>query len=37
LNRKYKEDQFVSVVKSHESNQLNMNLTIKVAAKLAEE
>jgi len=34
---KYKEDQFVSIVKSHKSNQLNMNSTIKAAAKVAEE
>jgi len=37
LNRKYKDDQFVSIVKSRESNQLNMNSTIKAAAKVAEE
>ena len=37
LNTKYQEDQFVKSVKSHESNQPNMNLPIKKAAKIAEE
>ena len=37
MNRKYKEDQFVSIVKSHKSNQLNMNSTNKAAAKVAED
>jgi hypothetical protein len=37
LNTKYQEDQFVKSVKSHESNQPNMNLLIKKAAKIAEE
>ena len=37
LNTKYIEDQFVHIVKSHESNQANMNSTIKVAATVAEE
>jgi hypothetical protein len=36
LNTKYK-DQFVNIVKSHKSNQPNMNSTIKTAAKVAEE
>ena len=36
LNTKYIEDQFVNVVKSHESNQPNMNSTITTAAKVAE-
>jgi len=36
LNTKYTEDQFVNIVKSHESNQPNMNSTIKMAAKAAE-
>ena len=36
LNRKYREDQFVSIVKSHESNQPNIKSTIKVATKVAE-
>jgi hypothetical protein len=29
LNKEYKEDQFVNIVKSHESNQPNMNSTSK--------
>jgi len=37
LNTKCIEDQFVNIVKSHESNQPNMNSTIKSAAKVAEE
>jgi hypothetical protein len=37
MNTKYAKDQFVNIVKSHESNQPNMNSTIKVAAKDAEE
>jgi len=37
LNTKCIEDQFVHIVKSHESNQPNMNSTIKVTAKVAEE
>jgi len=35
LNTQYTEDQFVNIVKSHESNQPNMNSTLKVAAKVA--
>jgi hypothetical protein len=34
LNTKYKEDQFVNIVKSHETNQHNMNSTIKTAARI---
>ena len=34
---KYIENQFVNIVKSHESSQPNMNSTIKEAAKFAEE
>ena len=37
LNTKHTEDQIVNIVKSHESNQPNMNSTIKVSAKFAEE
>jgi hypothetical protein len=37
LNTKCTKDQFVNTVKSHESNQPNMNSTIKMAAKVAEE
>ena len=37
LNTNYKEDQFVNIVKSHESTQPNMNSIIKIAAKITEE
>jgi hypothetical protein len=37
LNTKYKEDWLVIIVKSHESNQPNMNTTVKAAAKVVEE
>ena len=37
LNTKYAEDQFVNIVKSHESHQTNMNPSIKMAAMVAEE
>ena len=37
LNTNYKEDQFVNTLKSHESTQPNMNSTLKIAAKTAEE
>jgi len=37
LNRNYKEDQFVKIVKSHESTEPNMNSIIKTAAKITEE
>jgi hypothetical protein len=37
LNTKYKEDQLVYIVKSHESNQTNTNSTINIAAKVVEE
>ena len=37
LNTNYKEDQFVNIVKSHESTQPNMNSIIKMAAKTTEE
>ena len=36
LSTKYIEDQFVNIVKSHESNQPNINSTTKMAAKVAE-
>ena len=36
LNTKYKEDQFVNIVKSHKINQPNMNWIIKTAAKVVE-
>ena len=34
---KYKEDQFVNIVKVHESTQPNMNSILKSAAKIIEE
>jgi hypothetical protein len=37
LNTKYKEDQFVNIVKNHESTQSNMNPTLKLAAKIIAE
>jgi hypothetical protein len=37
INTKYKEEQFVNVVKSHESIQPSTNSTIKIAAKITEE
>ena len=37
LNAKYREYQFVHIVKSHKSNDSNINSTIKMAAKDAEE
>ena len=37
LNTNYKENQFVNIVKSHESTQPNMNSIIKTAAKITEE
>jgi hypothetical protein len=36
LYTKYAEDQFVNIVKSHESKQPNVNSTINMAAKVAE-
>jgi len=37
LNTNYKGDQFVNIVKSHESTQPNMNSIIKTAGKITEE
>jgi hypothetical protein len=37
MNTKHTEDQFVNIVKSHESNQPHMNSTNKTAANVAEE
>jgi hypothetical protein len=37
LNTKYKEDQFVNIVKVHESTQPNMNSILKSVAKIIEE
>ena len=37
LNTNYKEDQFVNIVKNHESKQPNMNSVLKLATKIIEE
>jgi len=37
INTNYKKDQFVNIVKSHESTQPNMNSIIQTAAKITEE
>jgi hypothetical protein len=37
LNKKYKEDQFVNIIRSHDSNQPNMNSTVRAAAKIIDE
>ena len=37
LSTNYKEDQFVNIVKRHESTQPDMNSIIKTAAKITEE
>ena len=37
LNKKYKEDQFVNVVKVHESTQPNTNSILKTAARIIAE
>jgi hypothetical protein len=37
LNKRYKEDQFVSIIRSHDSNQPNMNSTVRAAAKITDE
>jgi len=37
LDTNYKEDQFVNIVKSHESTQPNINSIIKTVAKITEE
>jgi hypothetical protein len=37
INRNYKGDQFLKIVKKHESSQPNMNSIIKLAAKITEE
>ena len=37
LNKNYTEDHFVNIVNSTESNQPNINLTIKAAEKFPEE
>ena len=37
VNTNYKEDQFVNIVKNHESTQPNMNSVLKLATKIIEE
>ena len=37
LNTNYKEDQFVHIVKNHESTQPNINSVLKLATKIIEE
>jgi hypothetical protein len=37
LNKKYKEDQFVNIIRSHDSSQPNMNSTVRAAAKITDE
>ena len=37
LNTNYKNDQFVNIVKNHESTQPNMNSVLKLATKIIEE
>jgi hypothetical protein len=37
LNKKYKEDQFVNVIGSHDSSQPNMNSTVRASAKIIDE
>jgi hypothetical protein len=37
MNTKYKQGQFINTVKSHDSNQPNINSTIKTEAKVAED
>jgi hypothetical protein len=37
LNKKHKEDQFVNIIRSHNSSQPNMNLTVRTASKVIDE
>jgi hypothetical protein len=37
LNKKYKKDQFVNIIRNHDSNQPNMNSTVRAAAKIIDE
>ena len=37
LNTNYKEDQFINIVKNHESIQPNMNSVLKLATKITKE
>jgi hypothetical protein len=36
-NKRYKEDQFVNIIRSHDSSQPHMNSTVKAAVKIIEE
>jgi bisphosphoglycerate-dependent phosphoglycerate mutase len=35
--KKYKEDQFINIIRSHNSNQPNMNSTVRAATKIIDE
>jgi DNA-binding GntR family transcriptional regulator len=37
LTKRYKEDQFVNIIRSHNSSQSNMNSNVKAAAKITDE
>jgi hypothetical protein len=37
LNKKYKEDRFVNIIRSHDSSQPHMNSTVKAPAKIRDE
>jgi hypothetical protein len=37
LNKKYKEDQFLNIIRSHKSSQPTMNSTVRAAAKIIDE
>jgi lipopolysaccharide export LptBFGC system permease protein LptF len=37
LNKRYKEDQFVNTIRSHDSNQPNTNSTVRAVAKIIDE
>jgi hypothetical protein len=37
LNKKYKGDQFVNIIRSHDSKQPNMNPSVRAAAKIIDE
>jgi hypothetical protein len=37
LNKKYKEDQFVNIIRNHDSNQPNMSSTVRAAVRIIDE
>jgi hypothetical protein len=37
FNKRYKEDQFVNIIRSRDSSQPNINSTVRVAAKIMDE